>query len=402
MARSSSINHRSNQTSANQSCDPRNETATPILLTLVDWGLLAALLAVPFAFGGRSPLGQMILVTCVGWSAIAWSLHQIRNPKQQWVSTWSYLMLLAGIALATLQIVSLPQDLLAWLSPHHAKILPLWQGGEGRVALLGIWSTLSLTPADTRTALITIVAYSLLFVITVQRIRSVNDAERMLRWVAGISVAMAVFGLAQYLTANGKYFWYLEHYQSETDAVPLGAFPNRNHFAQFLALGCAPLFVYVLSLLNQKTPRSFGFDRRSGASSRSEVSLRIGIGIVALAIVAITLLFSLSRGGMVALATSIVVCLAALYYKRAVRGRTAAVIASVGILIGGIVTIHGFDRITTRMDDWESTGRREIWATNAKVLSDFPIFGTGIGSHRFRSEERRVGKECRSRWSPYH
>src|SRR5256885_3262825 len=24
------------------------------------------------------------------------------------------------------------------------------------------------------------------------------------------------------------------------------------------------------------------------------------------------------------------------------------------------------------------------------------------GFHRFRSEERRVGKECRSRWSPYH
>ena len=22
--------------------------------------------------------------------------------------------------------------------------------------------------------------------------------------------------------------------------------------------------------------------------------------------------------------------------------------------------------------------------------------------HHFRSEERRVGKECRSRWSPYH
>ena len=22
--------------------------------------------------------------------------------------------------------------------------------------------------------------------------------------------------------------------------------------------------------------------------------------------------------------------------------------------------------------------------------------------HKYRSEERRVGKECRSRWSPYH
>ena len=29
-------------------------------------------------------------------------------------------------------------------------------------------------------------------------------------------------------------------------------------------------------------------------------------------------------------------------------------------------------------------------------------FGTGVSAASFRSEERRVGKECRSRWSPYH
>jgi tetratricopeptide (TPR) repeat protein len=325
----------------------------------------------------------MILVVCVAWSAIAWSLHQIRNPKQQWVSTWSYLVLLAGIALVTLQIVSLPQDVLAWLSPHQAEILPLWQGGEGVAELLGTWSTLSLTPAGTRTGLITIVTYSLLFVITVQRIRSVNDAERMLRWVAGISVAMAVFGLAQYLTSNGKYYWFLQHYQGTTDKVPLGAFPNRNHFAQFLALGFAPLLVYVLSLLNQNTRRNFGFERRSRKGDRSDVVLKLGIGIAALAIVAFTLLFSLSRGGMVALATSVVVCVGALYCKRAVPGQVAAVIASVGVLIGGFVAIHGYDKIATRLDNWETTGRLEIWEANAKVVSDFPAFGTGIGSHRF-------------------
>ena len=26
----------------------------------------------------------------------------------------------------------------------------------------------------------------------------------------------------------------------------------------------------------------------------------------------------------------------------------------------------------------------------------------GLGMDYYRSEERRVGKECRSRWSPYH
>ena len=30
------------------------------------------------------------------------------------------------------------------------------------------------------------------------------------------------------------------------------------------------------------------------------------------------------------------------------------------------------------------------------------IVGTLIAASKLRSEERRVGKECRSRWSPYH
>ena len=34
------------------------------------------------------------------------------------------------------------------------------------------------------------------------------------------------------------------------------------------------------------------------------------------------------------------------------------------------------------------------------VLLDSPEFDAA--NRQFRSEERRVGKECRSRWSPYH
>ena len=30
------------------------------------------------------------------------------------------------------------------------------------------------------------------------------------------------------------------------------------------------------------------------------------------------------------------------------------------------------------------------------------VLVTGLGKFQLRSEERRVGKECRSRWSPYH
>src|SRR3989441_12539448 len=35
--------------------------------------------------------------------------------------------------------------------------------------------------------------------------------------------------------------------------------------------------------------------------------------------------------------------------------------------------------------------------SNAAITGDFVLLGSEV-----RSEERRVGKECRSRWSPYH
>ena len=31
-----------------------------------------------------------------------------------------------------------------------------------------------------------------------------------------------------------------------------------------------------------------------------------------------------------------------------------------------------------------------------------PVLLDGLSKLEYRSEERRVGKECRSRWSPYH
>src|SRR2546430_1768821 len=48
----------------------------------------------------------------------------------------------------------------------------------------------------------------------------------------------------------------------------------------------------------------------------------------------------------------------------------------------------------------------KLFADAATVLAVSTVHnvlaGAGLASGRGRSEERRVGKECRSRWSPYH
>src|SRR5256885_7630244 len=46
-------------------------------------------------------------------------------------------------------------------------------------------------------------------------------------------------------------------------------------------------------------------------------------------------------------------------------------------------------------------------STGPWLLVSGALLGIGVGFYMFfkilmRSEERRVGKECRSRWSPYH
>src|SRR3712207_9588359 len=49
-----------------------------------------------------------------------------------------------------------------------------------------------------------------------------------------------------------------------------------------------------------------------------------------------------------------------------------------------------------------ATARLQLLADAGRVLSGTLDITLQVGQLADRSEERRVGKECRSRWSPYH
>src|SRR3712207_9202438 len=68
-------------------------------------------------------------------------------------------------------------------------------------------------------------------------------------------------------------------------------------------------------------------------------------------------------------------------------------------LIGGITELG---------ESLEETAIRESKEETGLDIKDLHLLGTTSGENCYihfpneRSEERRVGKECRSRWSPYH
>ena len=58
------------------------------------------------------------------------------------------------------------------------------------------------------------------------------------------------------------------------------------------------------------------------------------------------------------------------------------------------------DRLARELADLQNQGKEMILVTSGAVAVG--VDRLGLSEKPKRSEERRVGKECRSRWSPYH
>ena len=67
----------------------------------------------------------------------------------------------------------------------------------------------------------------------------------------------------------------------------------------------------------------------------------------------------------------------------------------------GILTVdQARQRILTSLSSLQGEERLALRSALGRVLSKDLVSPLNVPGHR--SEERRVGKECRSRWSPYH
>jgi len=360
------------------------------LLRVVDVGLAGVIFCVPLLMGGRHAIGQLALTVLVVMAALAWIVRQCLRGDAAWRPAVATPLILAGLGLVVLQTVSLSPELLTWLAPRTADILPLWNVGDGGPAALGGWSFISFTPAETRAGLVLFLDFALLFLVAVQRIRHIEDVERLLRWCALSAVLMASFGIVQLLAGNGKFFWFYEYPLTDASTVAKGSFTNRNHFAQFLALGIGPLIWWLQDAMRRMHAHGGTVTPSTSHRIRREELKTYLLGL-ALGIVLFAGLLSLSRGGAIAMLLAAAICVAVCYRAASVGVRFIAALAVAGALIGGALAIFGFERVSNRLEDISSgsverldrkAGRRNIWTATATAIPDFALLGTGVGSFR--------------------
>jgi len=386
--RSRKSDHRQNAASAGWS----GGEPWPATLKVVDAGLLAIYWLAPFFMAGRQAFGQLMLCVLASLTAIAWCVHQWRSGRSRWSFTGVEPIILLGLAIVALQCLEVSPELLKTVSPKVAEILPDQSAGESPASTR--WNRISLTPHETWSNLTVIVACGLVFLVLSQRIRTPLDVERGLTVVAVGGFAMAAFGLAQFLLSNGKFFWVYEHPMTDTRFVAKGAFTNANHFANFLAMALPAQLYLVVSRLHgsesrHSRPRGVGRPGLSAANLSPVFLLSVG----AMLLTGLALLLSMSRGGIVVSMGGITVALLILWRKSLLPTKAAALVGGLAIACLGATLLFGdlaakmieqnFNELTS-VDAQEldkNQGRRKIWQANLSGIREFPILGTGLGSH---------------------
>jgi tetratricopeptide (TPR) repeat protein len=371
----------------------RREKIQRILLGLVDWSLAGCLLVVPACLGGNAGIGRMLLVVLAIVAASSWSIRQSLYRHAAWKPTWTVWLILLVVGMLLFQLVQLPPSVCEFFSPAQKSLLPTWSDQVPDSIRMGSWNTISLEPDQTRDSLIIFLAYGLIFLVTVNRIATVVQIERLLIGVATAAVLMAGFGLIQYYFGDGRFFWFYSHPYSNTSQVVKGAFVNRNHFAQFLALGIGPLLWWLFQEFNRVSSKKA--NRFQGPRFSVSPGRWIGIGIlsVAIIVVAFASLMSLSRGGNVALLMAVVSC--TITYTIATRGSWKLATGVLILTVCLIGVLSNFEtenaQIENRVGDmavsldfvWDKLEvRRKLWETMLESSAPFLWFGGGAGTFR--------------------
>ncbi len=275
------------------------------------------------------------------------------------VEVWSQSVLEIGAAVL----------LLLWgiLALRQRKIEIRWNPlylpmvGFGGLVVLQWLFGLSVYPYLTKLELLKLCAYFLLFFLAVQVFRTTEEVRPFLWFLLVFGFAVALFGIIQYFSFNGKLYWLRE---LRYGGSVFGPYVNHNHFAGLMEL-IVPLGLALLLLR---------------AVPRDRLQL---IGLFT--IISIGALFlSASRGGLLTFLCQLCLLGFLVWVRRAGR-KSLALATAIILLAGAFVTWLGVGQTFERFsqlwaEDISHNIRMLMFKDSWQIFLDHPWAGTGAGT----------------------
>jgi O-antigen ligase len=204
-------------------------------------------------------------------------------------------------------------------------------------------------------------AVLVLIFLAVQAFRTVQDWREFVWFLLALGFVVALLGIVQHFTFNGKMYWFRE---MKYGGVPFGPYVDRNHFAGFVELVAPPgLAVLVLRA-----------ERRDLLPLVAVFTL-LPIGALFLAA---------SRGGIIAFFCEVIV-LTVLVAMRQQEWKTLAAGVLVLFLASAMVGWIGIGRSLERFAEYRAlevteARRAEMTRDSWRIFLDHPLLGTGFGT----------------------
>jgi O-antigen ligase len=186
----------------------------------------AVLLAGALVFGGGSRGAGDFVVHLLAAPALAIAILQWRHAQASRAQRMFLYLLCAAASLLVLQLLPLPRGLFDSL---HGRDGVLQELGEAGVR--DAWLALSLNPLGTLRALLALLVFATAWMLA--SMLPPHGREQLLRLVLAIALLMALLGFAQ--AAAGRHSA-LRFYDFHHPVGAIGAFSNRNHFADLMAM----------------------------------------------------------------------------------------------------------------------------------------------------------------------
>ena len=206
-----------------------------------------------------------------------------------------------------------------------------------------------------------VLTYSVILFLACQTLRTADDWRGFVWFIMFFGFLVAIFGILQHLTFNGKLYWFRE---MRYGGIPFGPYVNRNHFAGFAEL-VIPIALVPLVLGKVRRERWFA--------------------VAVLALLPIAALFlSASRGGILSFAAEIGVLILLMILRRT-GGRHVFAGGMVLLVAFLLVSWLGVRQMLERFSSMQSlevtigkraSMRHDTW----QIFRDHLWTGTGLGT----------------------
>jgi uncharacterized membrane protein len=359
----------------------REHESLPWSDRLIEAGTLALLIFTPLAYGTVEPWSEAIAELAILGLGVVWLLSMLRQWEVRVELPPGWLPALLFLGLIVIQSLPLPSWLVSVVSPAAAALArearAFTDGGAGTMPL-------SLHADATWRMALKFLSLALFFLVIYNTYRTHPQVRRVVWVMIGMGTLLALFGIAQRMTWNGRLYWVGPE---APHGGAFGPFVNRTHFAGLMVVIVPMALAFILS--GRRDPERNRQRRDWRVRLRAWNSREAGPASLIPWLVFLmggAALVSGSRGGVVALLAALLVMVGLGSRGSWGAGRAGRIalatgmIVLTGIWIGGDILYGTIERLAEEISQSEPSPRLHIWADALRLWQRFPAFGTGLGT----------------------